>query len=47
MKSSSKYIFVKKESPKYPDNPFRRISFVHMHILGLQLIKSFVEFYII
>ena len=36
MKSSSEYLFVKKESPKYPENPFRRIAFVHMHILRLQ-----------
>ena len=47
MKSSSKHLFVEKESPRYPENPFRRISFVHMHTLELQLIKSFEEFQII
>ena len=36
MKSSSKYLFVKMESPKYPENLFSRISFIHVHILGLQ-----------
>ena len=44
MKSSSKYLFVMKESPKYLENPFRRITFVCMHILGLQLIKYFIQF---
>ena len=32
MKSFSKYLFVKKESPKYPEIPFKRTSFVHMDI---------------
>ena len=40
MKSSSKHLFVDTESPKYPENPFKRISFVHMHISQLQLIKA-------
>ena len=43
MKSPCKHLFVGKESPKYPENPFR-ITFVCMHILGLQLIYNFIEF---
>ena len=38
MKSFSKHLFVGKESPKYLENPFGRIAFVYMHILGLKLI---------
>ena len=47
MKSSSKHLFIERESPKYSENPFRRILFVHMHNLELQFIKSFVEFQIL
>ena len=35
MKSSSKNLFVGKESSKYRGNPFRRIAFVHTYNLGL------------
>ena len=35
MKSYSKHLFLGKESSKYRENPFWRIAFVHMHILGL------------
>ena len=38
MKLCNKYLFVMKESQKYLENPFGRITFVCMHILGLQLI---------
>ena len=38
MKSCSKHLFVGKENPKCSENPFRRITFVHVHILGLKLI---------
>ena len=38
MKSSSKHLFVGKESPKCLENPFRKITFVCVHILGSKLV---------
>ena len=40
MKSSSKHLFVKKESPKYIESPFKIISFIYIYISGFQLIKN-------
>ena len=43
MKSSGKHLFLEKESQKCPENPFKRISFIYMHISGSQLIKKTLQ----
>ena len=44
MKSSSKHLFAGKESPKHPENPFRRIPFCIYVYFRIIINKAFVEF---